>query len=85
MREWLRAQPKATGAKAAAFDTRADNRMAGGAAHGIAKNLRHHGYQLVVEPEGFIIEDMEGPLRGGERERAKRWAAGLVQARSRAT
>jgi len=83
VREWLQGLPKAIGGKAAAFDTRGDSRMAGGAAHGIAKNLRHHGYQLVAEPEGFIIEDMEGPLRDGERERAKRWAAELVEARSR--
>jgi hypothetical protein len=53
--------------------------MAGGAAHGIARRLRRHGYELVAEPEGFIIEDTEGPLRAGESDRAKAWGADLLR------
>jgi Flavodoxin len=80
VRDWFGDLPKATeGTKAAAFDTRADARMAGGAAHGIARRLRHHGYDLVAEPEGFIIEGTEGPLRAGEPDRARTWGANLVQ------
>jgi hypothetical protein len=79
VREWLQALPKVRGVKAAAFDTRGAVRMAGGAAHGIARKLRGHGYDLAAEPEGFIIEDTEGPLRDGERDRAKAWAAELVR------
>jgi Flavodoxin len=79
VRDWFDTLPKATKrSKAAAFDTRADQRLAGGAAHGIARRLRRHGYDVVAD-EGFIIEDMEGPLRSGERERAKAWAAELVR------
>jgi Flavodoxin len=80
VRDWFGDLPKAAkGSKAAAFDTRADARMAGGAAHGIARRLRRHGYDLVAEPEGFIIEDTEGPLRAGEPDRARAWGASLVQ------
>jgi Flavodoxin len=79
VRDWFDALPRAAGSsRAAAFDTRADARMAGGAAHGIARRLRRHRYELVAEPEGFIIEDTEGPLRDGERDRARAWGAGLV-------
>jgi hypothetical protein len=79
VRDWFHTLPKATkGSRAAAFDTRIDNRFAGGAANGIARRLRHHRYDLVAEPEGFIVEDTEGPLRSGERERAVAWASALV-------
>jgi hypothetical protein len=80
VRDWLHELPSAEpGRWAAAFDTRADFKMAGGAAPTIARRLRRHGYELVVEPEGFIIEDTEGPLRAGEADRAKHWAAELVR------
>jgi Flavodoxin len=80
VRDWFDALPKAAGgSRAAAFDTRADVRLAGGAAHGIARRLRRHGYELVAEPEGFIIEDIEGPLRDGEHDRARAWGADLAQ------
>jgi hypothetical protein len=38
--------------QAAAFDTRLGSPLAGGAAHGIARRLRRHGYQLASDPEG---------------------------------
>jgi flavodoxin len=80
IRDWFGELPKAAaGRRAAAFDTRADFKLAGGAAHGIARRLRHHGYTLVAEPEGFIILDTEGPLRDGEEERARAWGAALVR------
>ena len=79
VRDWLHALPKAPkGGLATAFDTRADFRMAGGAARGIVHRLTHHGYELVAEPEGFLIEDTEGPLREGERDRAEEWGAALA-------
>ncbi|NUK06844.1 flavodoxin family protein [Streptomyces lunaelactis] len=78
VRDWFHGLSKTrNGARAAAFDTRADFRLAGGAAHAIARRLRGHGYQLAAEPEGFIIEDTEGPLREGELDRAKAWGAAL--------
>ncbi|MGR6998952.1 hypothetical protein ACU686_13725 [Yinghuangia aomiensis] len=78
VREWFQHLPK-THSKlhAAAFDTRAAAPMSGGAAHGIARKLRHHGYELASEPQGFIIEDAEGPLRDGELSRAQAWGATL--------
>ncbi len=80
VRDWFEDLPKARkGSQAAAFDTRADMRLAGGAAHGIARRLRRHGYELVAEPEGFVIEDTEGPLRAGEPDRAKAWGRVLVR------
>lgn len=80
VRNFLAALPKGrAGSRAAAFDTRGDARMAGGAAPGIARRLRHHGYSLAAEPEGFFIEDTAGPLRAGEVERAAAWGAQLVR------
>ncbi len=51
---------------------------AGGAANGIARRLSGHHYEMVAEPEGFIVEDNDGPLRTGELARARAWGAGLV-------
>ncbi|MFD0273670.1 flavodoxin family protein [Kitasatospora sp. NPDC127111] len=79
LRSWFHTLPKTEpGTHAAAFDTRADMRMSGGAADGIAKRLAHHHYDVVTEPEGFIVEDADGPLRQGELDRARAWGAGLV-------
>ena len=84
LRDWLGDLATAPdGRRAAAFDTRAPVRMAGGAAKGIGKRLRKRGYELTVEPEGFGIEDTTGPLRDGEIERAREWGAMLVSQRVR--
>lgn len=81
--------------RAAAFDTRFDMaevdsrvlrfaaKMAGDAAYAaprIASALEAAGATLVVEPEGFIVEGTEGPLRPGELERAADWAARILSA-----
>lgn len=80
VRDWFQALPKApSGTLAAAFDTRAGFKPAGGAAKGIARRLRSHGYKLAVPPEGFIITDIEGPLREGEPDRARAWGADLMR------
>lgn len=80
VRDWLHSLPKSTDQRPAAFDTRIDAKLAGGAAYGIARRLRHHGYQVIAEPEGFYIESNgEGPLKAGETARARAWAAGLIQ------
>lgn len=81
LRDWFHGLPKgADPRRAAAFDTRIDARMAGGAAHGIASRLRRHGYKVVIEPEGFFVQDNgEGPLKAGEKDRARAWGAGLVR------
>lgn len=81
VRDWFHELPTATGNRpAAAFDTRIGAKLAGGAASGIARRLRQHGYAVIVEPEGFYIQDNgEGPLKDGEIERARAWAAELVR------
>src|SRR5512132_4435975 len=85
LREWFNGLPKVDEGRAAAFDTRLVSSMAGGAARGIARRLRKHGYQLVTDPEGFIVDDAYGPMRAGEVERAKQWGAQLVQTRPSVT
>jgi flavodoxin len=74
------------GLKIAAFDTRIDPRTiknpifrwivtrGGYAAPKIAKELIQKGAQSFLEPDGFIVEASEGPLRDGELERAANWA-----------
>jgi len=81
-----------SGIKVAAFDTRleADQvksaatrfviETGGYAAKRIADSLKKAGGTLVVPPEGFFVEDTEGPLKPGELERAAGWAATLIPA-----
>ncbi|MGY1736331.1 flavodoxin family protein [Geodermatophilus sp. SYSU D00684] len=87
LRDWFHRLPRARGGQmAAAFDTRgAQGRVVGGAAHGIARRLERHGYALVAEPEGWIVEGDAGRLRPGERERARAWAADLTRRAAQAT
>jgi flavodoxin I len=79
------------GIRVAAFDTRlkADELGSAGvrfivnaggyAAKRIAEQLKKAGGNLIVPPEGFYVEDTEGPLKPGELERATRWASGLLE------
>lgn len=94
MSAFLKDIPKNTlkGVKVAAFDTRftLDKlvevthmksflvRMFGYAAKSIADQLVKKGGSLVLPPEGFIVEDTEGPIREGELERAAEWAGRLL-------
>ena len=80
VRAWFKGLPTVKDGQAAAFDTRLEFSLAGGAARGIARRLRNHGYHLVRDPEGFVVEDAYGPLRAGEIDRAKQWGAQLVAA-----
>ncbi|WP_043505181.1 flavodoxin family protein [Georgenia sp. SUBG003] len=80
VREWLVGLPAAgTGQRAAAFDTRLPSALAGGASHGVARALRKHGFDVVADPEGFVVEEADGPLREGERDRARDWGAALTR------
>jgi flavodoxin I len=76
--------------RAAAFDTRfaaQDHglglrllmRAIGYAAGRIATSLENKGGFIAVPPEGFIVEDKEGPLKNGELERASIWAKLILQ------
>ena len=84
IREWLDALPRPeSGHKAAAFDTRLPFPLAGGAARPIARKLRRRGYEIVAGPKGFVVDEAEGPLRTGERDRAKAWGASIVRQATR--
>jgi len=77
------------GVKVAAFDTRLTKsnieetpilaffvRLWGSAAYAakpIAERLKKNGGELIIPPEGFFVEGMEGPLVHGELERAANW------------
>ncbi|MEJ2549471.1 MAG: flavodoxin family protein [Anaerolineales bacterium] len=75
------------GVRAAAFDTRLTLeeieshgvlaffvRIFGYAAKPIGRMLSRKGGKMVLPPEGFYVEGMEGPLVEGELERAREWA-----------
>jgi hypothetical protein len=78
------------GVKAAAFDTRIAEedvnsrvfrflvKYFGYAAKPIAQMLRKKGAGMVIDPEGFCVEDTEGPLKEGELERAAAWAKQIM-------
>ncbi len=78
------------GKKVAAFDTRIDTKAmsspilgfmvdkGGYAAKHIARGLEKAGGSLIVAPEGFTVEDTQGPLKDGELERAAAWARTLL-------
>jgi flavodoxin len=79
------------GVKVAAFDTRIDPKdvnskvlnffvkFMGYAAKPIGNRLQKKGGALVVPPEGFFVNDTEGPLRKGELERAAAWAKQIIE------
>ena len=78
------------GVKVAAFDTRLSLsdiespverffvERGGYAAKPIAGRLKKSGGSLIVPPEGFIVQGMNGPLKKGELERAADWAKQII-------
>lgn len=52
----------------------------GFAAPRIASGLQAKGGELIGRPEGFIVNDKEGPLKEGELERAAEWMKRIVLA-----
>lgn len=80
LRDWLGGLGKAQDqARAATFDTRLDAPapFTGRASKGAAKALRRHGFNLVAEPESFLVTK-ENQLRPGEEDRARTWGARLA-------
>jgi len=79
------------GVKVAAFDTRIDTadvnstvlkgmvKIFGYAAKPISDRLVKKGGELAIPPEGFYVEDREGPLKEGELERAAEWAKQITE------
>jgi menaquinone-dependent protoporphyrinogen IX oxidase len=76
LREWFDTLPAVSGA-AAAFDTRIDAAalMTGRASKGIASRLRKHGFDVVTDPESFLVHHDQ--LVAGEEVRARTWATEL--------
>ncbi len=79
------------GVKAAAFDTRISEddanprvlrflmKLFGYAAEPVSKKLNKKGAEIIVAPEGFCVNDTEGPLKQGELERAAAWAKKIIE------
>jgi flavodoxin len=71
--------------RVATFDTRVARtggtvrHFPGSAAKAAAKGMRKHGYEAVVKPESFWVEDVSGPLFPGEVERAEKWGEQLAE------
>ncbi len=80
LREWIGDLPNGLGRFCAAFDTRADRAeiLSGSAARGIARRLRHHGYEELLEHESFVL-DGNGPMSEDEIERASAWGHALAK------
>jgi len=51
----------------------------GYAAKPISDRLKKKGGELIIPPEGFFVEGVEGPLKEGEIERAASWANEIVK------
>ncbi|MDO8732565.1 MAG: flavodoxin domain-containing protein [Actinomycetota bacterium] len=79
IRDWFRTSPPSHGQFAAAFDTRllARSLLTGRASRVISRRLARHGYELIAEPESFLV-DSQTRLLGSEAERATHWARGLA-------
>jgi hypothetical protein len=83
LRDWFRdlAADAGTGRLAVAFDTRvhASTLLTGQAASGIAKRLRSHEFDLIVDRESFFV-DKSHRLEPGEAERATAWGQQVAEA-----
>ncbi len=77
--------------KVAAFDTRTSSKgfarrienFFGWAAYRIEKAVRKKGGTLIIDPEGFIVQGMKGPVEDGELERAEKWARDITLKKSK--
>ncbi len=79
MRDVVAALPQGRGRAAAAFDTCMSGRLTGGARRELAGRLERAGYQLVAEPQTFLVQAVAGPLRHGEVDRARAWGRALAR------
>lgn len=79
LRDWFDNLLPGSRHRAAAFDTRMDASpvLTGRASKGVARRLRKHDFELVVEPESFLV-DKHDHLLDGEAERARSWGQQLA-------
>ena len=80
LREWFGSLGRYP-VKAAAFDTRVHGPAAltGRASKGVAHLLRAHGFDVVAEPESFLVTKQDR-LEPQETDRAREWGAKLAAA-----
>lgn len=81
IREWLQDAARAPeGARAAAFGTKVGKPpwLPGSAARGIGKRLKALGYEMIADPEDFLVVGTPGPSAEGEIGRARAWGEHLV-------
>ena len=80
LRDWFNGLPEDAGKSSAAFDTRLDGStlLTGRASRGITHRLRKHGFNVVVDPESFLV-DKHNTLLPGETDRAKSWGEQLAR------
>jgi hypothetical protein len=81
MRSWIEALP-AGSAGVTSFETRIWW-SPGSAAKSIASALSEKGYRIAAPPEKFVVTGKFGPLKDGERERARAWGASLAESLAR--
>lgn len=85
LREWLDSLGTAQfHARAAAFDTRMTGPAAftGRASKGVSKALSRHGFELVAEPQSFLVTK-DNHLVPDEGQRAQDWGARLAASAAR--
>ncbi len=70
------------GPAVACFDTRFQRArwLTGSAAGALAKQLQKAGISLLLPPVSFFVTGQQGPLTGGELERAASWGQSLARA-----
>lgn len=91
MKNWLSSIPEGClkGVKAASFDTRVKAEdmnkwlkflinLIGYASPKINTLLKNKGAEIVAKPVGFFVKEKEGPLYGGELERAEKWGKEVI-------
>jgi len=80
LRDWFLELAVVENKGAAAFDTRIDASplLTGRASRGIEKRLTKLGYDLVADPESFLV-DKQNHLIEGEANRATQWAKELTE------
>jgi hypothetical protein len=86
LRDWFDDLPERDRRRAAAFDTRvhATTLVTGQASKGIAKRLRKHGFDVIVDVESFFV-DKSNHLEPGEADRATAWGRTVAETASQAT
>jgi len=78
LRDWLRSLGDGR-TKVAAFDTRFKGPavLRGRASRAISRELRSHGFEMVVKPESFFVT-LQNHLGPGEEARAREWGERLA-------